>query len=490
MSTNAKRSHDKGLMPISSFGRKELDQSGFPYSVAFFQWLCRNEYIMPKGYHHTGAAKTITKFYSPGAIGSFAGQANIPVFYAMYKGKLTSDEAFETIGVRYYKIECAKSVLGIKETGSMVCDALYYEGIYYVTKERKFSAGRTSPRLYRVLAEYKRGDPAWINKYVKIIEKKILLILSRPRKEITEAECRKYAAALSPRSVRGDENGLSVTADTDNSPDATDRTDEINAAPGKIQRFEFLTKRQREAWELKNQGLDIKQIAKRMQVCDSVARQHVMNAEKRLEKYAAWQRFEEKNRDKAGTLWRGQTEVQKSTDLKGADEYYPAEMTLTKADAAMLLDAMETYIGRMETYIPVYRKWDWVSQMPCRYRYAVGLDEKIQLAVYGEVHCQPGRTSCWLEKVEESLQQNMDELPGTETPQEEGVQALIHVNDQREAVMNYGESQYAEGKTAGKTKAMLECIRNLMDSMDMTAEQAVEALGIPVDEQAVYIDML
>lgn len=67
---------------------------------------------------------------------------------------------------------------------------------------------------------------------------------------------------------------------------------------------------------------------------------------------------------------------------------------------------------------------------------------------------------------------------------------IFHIHDQREAVMNYGESQYAEGKAAGKTKAMLECIRNLMDSMGMTAEQAVEALGIPVDEQAVYIDML
>ncbi|MCD8235212.1 MAG: hypothetical protein LUD00_00865 [Prevotellaceae bacterium] len=485
MSTNAKRSHDKGLMPLSSFGRKELDQSGFPYSVAFFRWLCRNEYIMPKGFHHTGAAKTITKFYSPGAIGSFAGQANIPVLYAMYKGKMTLDEAFETIGVRYYKIECAKSVLGIKETGSMVCDALYYEGIYYVTKERKFNTGKTSPRLYHNLAEYKRGDPAWINKYGTILERKILLILSRPRKEITEAECRKYAAALTLKHTSKGENDLSGTSDADSSPASPGRTDGKNAAQGKLQNFEFMTKRQREAWELKNQGLDYKQIAKRMQVCDSVARQHVMNAEKRLEKYAAWQRFEEKNRDKAGTLWRAQS-GEKSNDLKGADEYYPSEMPLTKADAAMLLDAMENYIGSMETHTTVYRQWDWVAQMPCRYRYAVGLDEKIQLAVYGEIRCQPGRASCWLEETEENFQQDVVNQNITKAAKKEGTQDLFHIHDQKEAVMNYGESQYAEGRT----KATLECIRNLMETMGMTAEQAVQALGIPADEQAGYIDML
>lgn len=211
-----------------------------------------------------------------------------------------------------------------------------------------------------------------------------------------------------------------------------------------------------------------------------------MNAEKRLKKYAAWQRFEEKNRDKAGTLWRSQTGEEKSNDLRGTEEYYPAEMTLAKADAAMLLDAMENYIGSMETYTTVYRQWDWVAQMPCRYRYAVGLDEKIQLAVYGEIRCQPGRTSCWLEKAEESYQQDVVNPGETKEVKKEGAQDSLHIHDQKEAVMNYGESQYAEGRK----KAMLEYIRNIMKSMDMTAEQAVQALGIPAGEQAGDIDML
>lgn len=45
---------------------------------------------------------------------------------------------------------------------------------------------------------------------------------------------------------------------------------------------------------------------------------------------------------------------------------------------------------------------------------------------------------------------------------------IFHIHDQREAVMYYGKIQYAEGKAAGitevKTKTMLECIRNLMET--------------------------
>jgi hypothetical protein len=44
----------------------------------------------------------------------------------------------------------------------------------------------------------------------------------------------------------------------------------------------------------------------------------------------------------------------------------------------------------------------------------------------------------------------------------------------------------AEGKVAGKQDALLSSIKNLMKSMKLTAEQAMDAIGIPVDEQAFY----
>jgi myosin heavy subunit len=48
----------------------------------------------------------------------------------------------------------------------------------------------------------------------------------------------------------------------------------------------------------------------------------------------------------------------------------------------------------------------------------------------------------------------------------------------------------AEGKAEGKQDALLASIRNLTSSMKISAEQAMDALGIPLDEQAFYIAKL
>jgi predicted transposase YdaD len=48
----------------------------------------------------------------------------------------------------------------------------------------------------------------------------------------------------------------------------------------------------------------------------------------------------------------------------------------------------------------------------------------------------------------------------------------------------------AEGKAEGKHDAMIFSIKNLMGSMKLTAEQAMDALGVPMDEQAVYLSKL
>ncbi|MCC8067290.1 MAG: hypothetical protein LIO94_09355 [Clostridiales bacterium] len=72
----------------------------------------------------------MTKFYSPGTIGSFARQANLPALYAMYRGKMSADEVLESLGVRYYSVECAAGILGMKQVGTVVCDVVYYDGFF------------------------------------------------------------------------------------------------------------------------------------------------------------------------------------------------------------------------------------------------------------------------------------------------------------------------------------------------------------------------
>ena len=47
-----------------------------------------------------------------------------------------------------------------------------------------------------------------------------------------------------------------------------------------------------------------------------------------------------------------------------------------------------------------------------------------------------------------------------------------------------------KGKEMGITEALLASIRNLMDSMNLTAEQAMGALKVAEGEQAKYLTLL
>ena len=46
------------------------------------------------------------------------------------------------------------------------------------------------------------------------------------------------------------------------------------------------------------------------------------------------------------------------------------------------------------------------------------------------------------------------------------------------------------GIAQGREQSLLESIRNLMDSMKWTAQQAMDALKVPKDDQAHYAAML
>lgn len=161
MSVNAKSAHDRGLLPVSAIGRTELDKCGFSYAVAFFRWLCKKRYIFPREFHHTGASKRITGFYSPENIKKFSMQANLPLLYEIYKNKQTFREAIESLNLRYYKMECTRNVLGVGGYGSVIIYVIYYKGVYYLSKKKKFRQKNMCSNQYHVLAEYKKGDSAW-----------------------------------------------------------------------------------------------------------------------------------------------------------------------------------------------------------------------------------------------------------------------------------------------------------------------------------------
>jgi hypothetical protein len=47
-----------------------------------------------------------------------------------------------------------------------------------------------------------------------------------------------------------------------------------------------------------------------------------------------------------------------------------------------------------------------------------------------------------------------------------------------------------KGEKKGRRKASLSCIRNIMETMQTSAEDAMNMLGIPMEERAFYISKI
>lgn len=54
----------------------------------------------------------------------------------------------------------------------------------------------------------------------------------------------------------------------------------------------------------------------------------------------------------------------------------------------------------------------------------------------------------------------------------------------------YREYGIAEGEAKGRAESKLESIKSLMKNMKWTAQQAMRALNIPVDEYEKYLAMI
>ena len=56
----------------------------------------------------------------------------------------------------------------------------------------------------------------------------------------------------------------------------------------------------------------------------------------------------------------------------------------------------------------------------------------------------------------------------------------------RELMKEEIEEERKKGRESGRENAILTSIQNLMDSMKWTAEQAMDALKLPMDDRAKY----
>ena len=64
------------------------------------------------------------------------------------------------------------------------------------------------------------------------------------------------------------------------------------------------------------------------------------------------------------------------------------------------------------------------------------------------------------------------------------------MNEMCEVIEKYIAEGRCEGRSEGRREGKAEAIRNLMESMSMTAEQAMKALKIPAGEFGKYMTLL
>ena len=99
--------------------------------------------------------------------------------------------------------------------------------------------------------------------------------------------------------------------------------------------------------------------------------------------------------------------------------------------------------------------------------------------------------------LEAAIDRTIERLPGDfltkpflEAHRAEVKNMLLTEYNEAETMALFKEEGRAEGRAEGTDMASLRSIRSLMRSMKLNAQQAMDALGIPPDDQARYAEML
>ena len=138
MSKNAYAAHKRGEFTLSKVNARLLRENGFNYSVKFFKWLCKKGYVKPLGFHHTGVAANMTRFYSLSTVGLIVEKYNLDTLYEMYLKKISISEMARMIGIKYAKVRTSARVLGMKSSAVIELDVILYNEICYFSKQQSF----------------------------------------------------------------------------------------------------------------------------------------------------------------------------------------------------------------------------------------------------------------------------------------------------------------------------------------------------------------
>ncbi len=126
-----------------------------------------------------------------------------------------------------------------------------------------------------------------------------------------------------------------------------------------VKKMETLTPKQREAVELREQGMTLKQVAEQMGVSYNAAREHLHRAERRFREYDQYMAAEQRNQE-------------------------PVELTLSRGEVKLVLDALRVLENKYEKEVVRSIKTDWRAKLPYESKVIADLYDRLQIIVYGK----------------------------------------------------------------------------------------------------------
>lgn len=127
----------------------------------------------------------------------------------------------------------------------------------------------------------------------------------------------------------------------------------------KKKRLSVLSDRQREVWELYEQGKNRSQIAKLLGISYSVVADHIRHVERRFREYDHYCAVEERNKE-------------------------PASLSLTRGEVKIIIEALALYERELEQDIMRRTGDDWIGKLPYESQIVADLYDKAQTVIYGK----------------------------------------------------------------------------------------------------------
>lgn len=123
--------------------------------------------------------------------------------------------------------------------------------------------------------------------------------------------------------------------------------------------LDALSKRQREVWELLEQGQSRKQIAEKLGISYNAVTEHIRHAERRFREYEQYCAAVERSKE-------------------------PAFLPLTRGEVSIIIQALEVYGKELEAGIVHRVDSDWSGKLPYKAKAAAAIYDKAQAALYGK----------------------------------------------------------------------------------------------------------